>query len=59
MKAGKISPLFSLNIYDLFIGFSYLFFTMRHYKEVKNDENQTIRRSSYSYFAYSGFSEYV
>ncbi|GAK81612.1 hypothetical protein BSMD_035280 [Bacillus subtilis Miyagi-4] len=32
---------------------------MRHHKEVKNDENQTIRRSPYSYFAGSSFFEYV
>ncbi|CAN2251777.1 hypothetical protein STZ1_21099 [Bacillus subtilis] len=36
-----------------------MFFTIRHHKEVKNDENQTIRLRSYSHFAYSGFSEYV
>lgn len=32
---------------------------MRHHKEVKNDENQTIRRSPYFYFAGSSFFEYV
>ncbi|PRP50946.1 hypothetical protein C7B63_11135 [Bacillus halotolerans] len=49
----------SLNLYGLFISFSYLFFTIRHHKEVKNDENQTFRHSPYCYFACSGFSQHL